>query len=338
MVERRATIEDVAGAAGVSRGTVSRVLNDSPRVSPTARVAVERAVRSTGYRANPHARSLAGGRNDAIAVLLTRPHAQLFEDPTFSLMLQGISDGVFGTDLGLVLLLAATRDEQRRAARFIHPSHVDALVHLSPLVDDPMLEVVAQGSVPAVVCGNLVTAHRCPHIWSVTTSDRDGAVEATRHLVLEGARRVAMIAGPDQAPGSRLRIAGYRDALGDAYDAELVEHGDYGRDSGHLAMGHLLDRRPDLDAVFCASDRMAVGAMDELRARGREVPGDVLVAGFDDHELAARATPALTTVRQPIRRIGHTAVDMLREVLDGGDPGHRVHPAHLVVRESSVRH
>lgn len=337
MNERRSTINDVAEAAGVSRGTVSRVLNGSPRVSPEARQAVERAIKKTNYRANPHARSLASGRNDAIAVLLTRPNAQLFEDPTFSLLLQGISDGLAGTDLSLVLLVAGNEDERRRAARFIDPTHIDGVIRLSPLIDDPMLEVISRAGVPSVVCGKLDQRTRPDRLWSVTTTDEDGAEQATRHLVEQGARRIAMIAGPLDAPGSEDRVRGYRSVLGEAYDHDLVEHGDYDRDSGRLAMARLLDRHPEIDAVFCASDRMALGAMELLRHRGLRVPDDVLVVGFDGHEIGTTSQPTLTTVHQPIRQIGRAAVQMLVSALAGEDPGDRLFPAHLVVRDSSIK-
>ncbi|WP_040158572.1 LacI family DNA-binding transcriptional regulator [Mobilicoccus massiliensis] len=337
MTERRATIEDVARVAGVSRGTVSRVLNDSPRVSEAARAAVQRAIGETGYRANPHARSLASGRNDTIGVLLTRPHPELFEDPTFSLLLQGISDGLAATDLGLVLLLAGTDDEQRRAARFIDPRHVDGVIHISPLIDDPMMPVCAASGVPVVVCGDAGNGRASSRTWTVGTTDRLGGYEAGCHLREQGATRVAVIAGPERAAGSRDRLLGVRDALGGAFDPDLVEHGDYGRESGFRAMGRLLDRCPDLDGVFCASDRMALGALERMRLAHIDVPGDVLVVGFDDHEIGAAATPALTTVHQPIRRIGTTAVQMLTAALGGENPTDQVFPTHLVVRDSSVR-
>lgn len=333
----RVTIEDVAVAAGVSRGTVSRVLNDNPKVSESARTAVQEAITRIGYRANPHARSLASGRNDTIAVLLSRPQAQLFEDPTFSLLLQGISTGLTRTDLGLALLLAGTPDLQARAARFIDPSHVDGIIYLSPLVDDPMLEVCARSGIPVVVCGDAGPPIEGAPMWSVGITDRLGGADATRHLLAQGVERIVMIAGPEDAPGSRARVEGFRDVLGRAFTADLVEHGDYGRESGRLAMTRLLDRRPDVDAVFCASDRMALGAMEGLRARGLDVPGDVLVAGFDGHEIAATATPSFTTVHQPIRRIGATAVQMLTAALAGEDPGNRVFPTELIVRDSTRR-
>ncbi|MEL4504573.1 LacI family DNA-binding transcriptional regulator [Luteococcus sp. H138] len=332
---KQATIQDVAQLAGVSRGTVSRVLNGSPRVSPAARKAVEAAVKKSNYRANPHARSLASGRNNAIAVLLTQPQHELFADPTFSLLLQGVSDGLADTETALVLLLAGNDEERRRTATFLGSRHVDGVVHLSPHVSDPMLDVIADAEVPVVVCGIPPADHHNKLLWSVTITDRTGARQATEHLQELGATRIGMIAGPLDALGSQEREIGFREALRQRFSEDLVEHGDYGRASGGTALAALLERHPDLDAVFCASDRMAVGALDEATRRGLRVPSDLLLVGFDDHEISRTSNPPLTTVRQPLRQLGRATVQMLTTALQGDDPGHRVFSTELVLRAST---
>lgn len=332
---RRATIQDVAEHAGVSRGTVSRVLNDSPKVSPEARAAVEAAIAATNYRSNPHARSLASGRNDAIAVLLTKPQSELFEDPTFSLLLQGVSDGLAGSNTALVLLLAGNEEERRRTARFLDSSHVDGVVHLSPHVNDPMLKSLMNADVPVVLCSEVGPGMSRRHLWGVSVTDRLGAAEAVAHLLDRGARRIAMIAGAADQPGSEARLAGYRERLGEGFDPDLVAHGDYSEESGHQAMASLLDRDPDIDAVFCASDRMAAGAYRAAGERGLRIPDDLRVVGFDGHAIGLDLTPQLTTVSQPIRALGRAAIQMLTEATRGQDPGHRVFPTELTVRASS---
>ncbi|MDO4784146.1 MAG: LacI family DNA-binding transcriptional regulator [Propionibacteriaceae bacterium] len=329
------TILDVAAAAGVSRGTVSRVLNDSPRVSPEARRAVEAAIKRTGYRRNPHAASLASGRNNAIAVLLTQPQQELFDDPTFSRLLQGVSDGLSGTDIALVLLLAGTEEERRRTARFLDSRHVDGVVHLSPHVADPMMDALVAAEVPVVVCGQLPEGVSEPNLWSITVTDRQGAVDAVNHLTERGATTIGMIAGPTDAPGSIQRLAGYREAMGERYDPSLVVHGDYAAESGRLGLAALLDARPDVDAVFCASDRMAAGAYETARSRGLRIPHDLRIVGFDGHALGTRLRPALTTIAQPIQDYGRQAVQMLLDATQGRLPGHRIFPTELVIRASS---
>lgn len=334
-VARRATIQDVADKAGVSRGTVSRVLNNSPKVSPEARKAVEKAMAECDYRANPAARSLASGRSNAVAVLLTQPQSELFEDPTFRLLLQGVSDGFAGSDTALLLLLAGNAEERRRTAGFLDSRHLDGLIHLSPHADDPMLGALLEADVPVVVCGNPGPGVVAKGLRTVTIDDRQGGVDATRHLLSRGARRIAMIAGPRDATGSIARLAGYREVLGRDFDPSLVVHGDFGADSGAAALEQLLQRDPAIDAVFCASDRMAAGAYRTAAARGLRIPTDLRIVGFDGHAIGLELEPQLTTVAQPILQLGRTAVQMLTEWIAGNDPGHRMFPTELVVRASS---
>lgn len=332
---RRATIQDVADRAGVSRGTVSRVLNRSPRVSPDARKAVEQAIAACGYRANPHARSLASGRNDAVAVLLTQPQQELFEDPTFSLLLQGVSDAMTGSDTALVLVLAGNDEERRRAVGFLDSRHVDGVVHLSPHANDPMLGALLEADVPVVVCGSPGPRVSSKWLRTVTIEDRRGGYDATAHLLERGARRIAMIAGPEDATGSIDRIAGYREALGRAFDPAIVAHGDFGPRSGRIALAQLLERDPSIDAVFCSSDRMAAGAYETAHELGLRIPEDLRVVGFDGHAIGLELSPQLTTVFQPIKQLGRTAIQMLAEWTNGSDPGHRIFPTELLVRSSS---
>lgn len=157
----------------------------------------------------------------------------------------------------------------------------------------------------------------------------------TRHLLDLGRTRVATITGPLDTSGGTLRLEGYRAELGDRFDATLVAHGDYSRDSGDRAMRELLDRHSDLDAVFVASDLMASGALVALRESGRRVPDDVAVGGFDDNGLAANVHPALTTMRQPFERISAEMVRLLLEVIEGQDPAAITVPTSLVLRDSA---
>lgn len=329
------TILDVAAAAGVSRGTVSRVLNDSPRVSPRAKQAVEAAIKQTGYRRNPHAASLASGRNNAIAVLLTQPQQELFDDPTFSRLLQGVSNGLSGTDIALVLLLAGTEEERRRTSRFLDSGHIDGVVHLSPHLADPMMDALIGADIPVVLCGKLPEGVSDPKLWSITVTDRQGAADAVSHLLERGSTRIGMIAGPADAPGSIERLSGFQEALGERYDPSLVVHGDYAAESGRTGLAALLDARPDIDAVFCASDRMAAGAYETALSRGLRIPEDLRVVGFDGHALGTRLRPALTTIAQPIQEYGRAAVEMLLDATQGRLPGHRIFPTELVIRASS---
>lgn len=329
---RRPTIEDVARAAGVSRGTVSRALNGGP-VSPRAREQVDTAIRATGYSANMAARSLASGRTGIIAAVLSEPYGEVFEDPTFGVMLQGVAAALAPTDASLNLLIVTSADERARAARQLHPGRVDGMILLSPHVEEPLLAHLSP-QLPVVVCGELTTDR--PLTWSVTIDDEEGGRQGASHLLAAGARRIAVIGGPVDAVGAGQRIAGQREVLGERFDPRLLERAAYSTSGGAAAMRALLARAPDLDGVLCASDRQALGALNALRGADLRVPEDVRLIGFDDHRIAQEITPPLTTIHQPIAEIGRRAAQILEMHLRGGTPAvSTVLPTHLVVRGSA---
>lgn len=328
-------MEDVARVSGVSRGTVSRVLNGGHWVSPEAHAAVERAIRQTGYRINPHARSLATARANSVAFLLTESQTRLFEDPNFSTLMRGAADALAERDIPLVLLMAGSPGEQRRASEFIQAGHVDgALLVSSHAGREPFLERFVEAEVPIVSCGVPLGFER--RIGYVAADDLGGARDMVAYL-RDGAgrRRIATIAGPQDTSGGRDRLEGFRLENGTNGDGRMVAYGDYSRASGRAAMAELLERAPDLDAVFVANDLMAAGAIDALDAAGRRVPDDVAVAGFDDAPVAVETRPAITTMRQPFERIAHEMVRMLGEVIAGSPAGRLTLPTELVRRESA---
>jgi DNA-binding LacI/PurR family transcriptional regulator len=330
---RRPTIRDVAAAAGVSRGTVSRVLNGGHWVSPEALAAVQEAIRSTGYSANQHARSLVTGRANSVAFLLTEPQHLLFEDPTFSILLRAAAEALAAREMPLLLMVAGTPQERRCITEYVAAGHVAGVLLISSHRGNPVVGDLLRQGVPTIACGEPLGYE--DRIGWVAADDHGGARRMTAHLLSSGRSRVATITGPMDTPGGLRRLAGYRDALGDAYDDALVAHGDYSRASGQAAMRELLDRRPDLDAVFVASDLMAAGALVALREAGRSVPGDVAVGGFDDSGLAATLEPPLTTMRQPFERIASEMVRLLLEVVEGAEPARITLPTSLVERDST---
>jgi DNA-binding LacI/PurR family transcriptional regulator len=331
---RRPTIEDVARESGVSRGTVSRVLNGGHWVSPAAQVAVERAIKKTGYRINPHARNLAMARANSIAFLLTESQSRLFEDPNFEVLMRGAAEALAERDLPLVLLMAGSDDEQRRATEFITAGHVDgALLVSSHRGREGFLAELVAAEVPVIACGVPLGYER--RIGYVAADDLEGAREMVAYLRGLGRSRVATITGPLDTSGGIGRLEGYRLELGDAFDESLVAQGDYSRASGERAMRELLERAPDLDAVFAGNDLMAAGAIDVLTAARRRVPEDVAVGGFDDSPVATRTVPQLTTMRQPFDRISREMVRMLLEVIDGQPAARATMPTELVRRGSA---
>jgi LacI family repressor for deo operon, udp, cdd, tsx, nupC, and nupG len=331
--QRKPTIRDVANAAGVSYGTVSRVLNGGHWVSPHAREAVEAAITATGYRTNHAARSLATGRSDSLAFLLTEQQHLLFADPTFALLLRGAAEALSQRSMTLVLLVAGTARERANVEHYVAAGHVDGVMLISSHESEPLLDSLLAAGIPTVSCGAPL-GHQ-GELSSVSVDESGSAREMTRYLRKRGHHSIAMIAGPADTPGGRYRLVGFREEMGADFDPALVAEGDYGLESGAAAMTALLERRPDIDAVFAASDLMAAGAVQVLRRSGRRVPEDVAVAGFDDSGLAANHEPPLTTMRQPWEEISEQMVTLLLEVIAGAPPRAVTLPTELVVRETA---
>jgi DNA-binding LacI/PurR family transcriptional regulator len=329
----RPTINDVAAEAGVSRGTVSRALNGGRDVSREAAEAVERAVRKTGYVANQHARSLVTQRSQSVAFILAEPQDRLFEDPNFSMLLHGCTQALAAQDVTLLLTIAGSREDRKRVSRYITAGHVDGALLVSTHSGNPLIAELLSRDVPVVACGKPLGYERA--VAYVAADDRDGAHQMTAYLRERGRRRIATITGPLDTPGGIERLAGYRDALGDEADPELIANGDYTRRSGEEAMTQLLDQVPDLDAVFVASDLMAAGALAALNRAGRRIPEDIAIAGFDDSSVAITAQPHLTTVRQPWERISSEMVRLLLGLIAGDSPAAVILPTELIVRDST---
>lgn len=328
------TLDDVAAVAGVSRGTVSRWLNGGTYVSARARQAVEEAIRQTGYVVNHHARSLVTRRTGSVAFVVSEPQEKLFTDPNLALLLRTVTRSLAQRNRAVVLMLAGTDEEGRRVNTFLSAGHVDGAMIFSPHGDDLLLDAAVNMPIPVVVCGRPL-GYEDRLSW-ISSDDREGARQITRYLVGLGRRRIATITGPLNSPGGVERLAGFRDVLGRKAADALVATGDYSQPSGETAMRLLLARRPNLDAVFAASDMMAAGALAVLAAAGRRVPEDVAVVGFDDSTIASATTPALTTVRQPLVTLAETIAEELVLRIDGAPRREPIIlPTEVIVRASA---
>jgi DNA-binding LacI/PurR family transcriptional regulator len=329
------TLDTVAAAAGVSRATVSRVVNGSPRVSPEAKDLVDRTIAELGYVPNRAARSLVKRRTDSVAMVLREADATVLADPYLASIVIATSQALAGTGVLLVLVNARNDAEHGRLADYVRSGHVDGVLLASMHADDPLPQILIRAGVPTVVGGR--PDRPIPGLAYVDSDNVGGGQSATERLIAAGRTSIATIAGPPDMTAATDRLTGYHRALAKAGQrAGQVAYGRFTRVSGEEAMTELLERAPDLDAVFAANDMMAVGALRSLRAAGRRVPEDVSVVGYDDIELAQHTEPALTTVRQPIAEQARTMTELLLAQIGGHssrDPV--VLPTELIERDSA---
>ncbi|WP_399885314.1 LacI family DNA-binding transcriptional regulator [Streptomyces sp. BBFR51] len=328
----RPTLEEVAARAGVGRGTVSRVINGSPRVSDATRAAVEAAVAELGYVPNTAARALAANRTDAIALVVPEPETRFFAEPYFSDMLKGVGSELSDTEMQLLLIFAGSDRERERLAQYLAAHRVDGVLLVSVHADDPLPDLLTQLEIPAVISGPRSATES---LASVDSDNYGGARSAVEHLLSRGRGHVAHITGRLDVYGAQRRVDGYRDALRDAGhdpDEALIEAGDFTEEGGHRAMVELLRRRPEVDAVFAASDVTAAGARQALRQAGRRIPEDVALVGYDDSAIARHMEPPLSSVRQPIEEMGRAMIDLLlTEIADRRPAASRGLERHQVV-------
>lgn len=333
MARRLPTLEDVAARAGVSRATASRVVNADPRVRPAAQESVKTAIAALGYRPNRNARSLVRQDADSIAVVVPEAEDRVFADPFFSSMLAAITQALADSPVQ-VLLAMGQPGESHKIERYLRGGYTDGAIVVSHHQDDLIWQVLRQTQLPAVYVGR-------PYVGDVgipfvDVDNRAGGAMAARHLVERGCRRIATVTGSmDMAAGAD-RLQGWRSALAQAgLDDSLVEEGDFSAESGEAAVRRILQRAPDVDGLFVASDLMAVSGMHHLQESGLRVPEHVAVVGFDDSAAAQLTRPPLTTVLNPVTEMARAAVSMLLRLMDGQDAGPRVLDTRLIRRASA---
>jgi len=327
------TLDEVARVAGVSRSTASRVINGRTYVSARAREAVAQAVTSLGYSPNMLARSLAMKRTNSIALVVSEHGDRVLGDPFFARVLRGVHAGLSGSGLQLVLLMSQDAQDHGTMANYLTSGHVDGALVVSLHGEDPLPAQLVASGLPVVLCGRPLAKVDVPY---VDADNFNGAGQAAQHLIDLGRRHIGTIAGPrDMAVGID-RLSGWRRTLSMAgRPTDAVAHADFGPEGGMAAMEQLLAEHPDLDAVFVASDAMAAGALTVLRDRGRTVPGEIAVVGFNDVVTARHTQPALTTVHQPIEALGREMTRMLIRLIAGDRPTPLILPTELVIRDSA---
>lgn len=334
MPTEKLTIRQIAQLAGVSRSSVSRVLNNHPNVSPETRAQVQKVITETGYQPDPIARSLSSRRSNIIGLVIPLAIRGLFDDPFFPRLIQGISQGCDSHNCTLSLFLFHSQEEEEKLYRKIaHKQLLDGVVVTATRTGDALITQLLESHVPLVVQGR----HEDPRVSYVDVDNVAGATTAVTHLLRLGYQRISTVTGPLDSTAAQDRKQGYLDALQDRgrpVDDALIVTGDFTQAGGYEAMQRLLPHQPD--AVFVASDTMAMGALQAIRGAGLTVPNDIALVGFDDLPQSTMVDPPLTTVRQPIQRSGTLAVKTLIDILQNGLdlPRRLILPTELVIRDS----
>lgn len=327
-------LEDIARLSGVSRSTVSRVINNNPYVSEKTRQRVLEVIKEQDFRPNLAARALVTQRTRTLSMVIPQALGYTFTDPYFPALLQGVIEKANEHDHAVMLWIGSSAEEEDRfRSRIVSNNLVDGVIIASAFQSDPLIPSLARNDFPFVLVG----PPPIPNLNFVDVDNQRAAQVAVSHLIRLGWKRIGTITGPQKMGAGQARLDGYRRAFERAnlpVDEALIVQGNFDEMSGYLGMRTLLSR--SVDAVFAASDMMALGALRAIRERGLRVPEDIGIVGFDDMPVAAATTPPLTTVRQPIRELGALAAQMLIGLLDqpASRPNQIILQAQLIVRDT----
>lgn len=332
---KRFTLEEIAKIAGVSRATVSRVVNGYPHIRPEIRERVQAVITQTGFKPNALARSLVSNRSNIIGLIIPSVVQKVFTDPYFAYLIHGIAQSCNANGLILSLYLFHSLEEEHNVIQtLVGTGLVDGMIVTADRHHQAMVETLIANQIPLVLIGEPEDRSKISY---VDTDNVAGGYMATKHLIDVGYRRIGIIAAQVNK-SSDLRLEGYRRALNDhsiKVDKRLMAYGNFSQDSGYEAVREILPYRPD--AIFATNDAMALGSMRALREANISVPDDIGIIGYDDFPLAQQAEPPLTTIRQPVQQSGIEAVEMLIELLNHDIPAplHRLLDNTLIVRSST---
>ena len=327
------SIKDIARVAKVSHSTVSRALQNSPLVNHQTAQRIQEIARENGYRPSAVARSLVNKRTMTIGVVVTR-----ISDPFIAEVVNGIED--VANDHGYSVFLANSNANPDREVKVVHSFHerrVDGILVTASRVGALYMPLLTETRVPTVLINN---QHPGEFVHSVMIDNTTASLQATEHLIQLGHKRVAYIGDRFGFQSDTERFAGYRRALEVAdipFLPELTAHGDGNAEGGMRAMERLSALAEPPTAVFCYNDMSALGALRAIRAKGWRVPEDISVVGFDDLFIASYTHPALTTISQPMRQMGSTAMEILLKLFNGANSKTNIKvQGQLIVRESTA--
>lgn len=340
-MQRRVTSQDVANLAGVSRTTVSFVLNNDTRftISKETKEKVRRAAETLGYVPNASARALASNQSNAIGLILTRDPRYIAADTFLPQILSGMLDGVKDYQLGLLVEWVEPGQQIQTYFELIKARHIDGMILMTPRYDDTGLKALEDSDIPTVMMGEVPGSN----LYSVDVDNIGAAKNAVSHLIQLGHSQIACIVNaPSPYSSATQRLDGYRAALSEAgipFDPQLVRYADFDANSGFLQMQDLLNASRPFTAAFVASDNVALGAISAIREAGLSIPEDVSLVGFDDIPVASFVSPALTTVHVPAREIAKQSCHLLVKLIRGKAPESRTFtlPTELIIRGSTKR-
>ena len=329
----RITYSDIAAEAGVSKATVSRVLNDDANVDEERRRRVLETVERMGYKRHRAASALASGRTGMIAIVID-DDLSVLSDPFYATVASGISRVLMRNDLQPLLLVAEMNSVDGPVAHYLQSGEVDGAIFFQ-LHENTLVKKLAKIGLPFVIVG---TPHSNNDFVYVDCDNFGGGLQAARHFFETGRKTIGKITGDIVATAGKQRLDGFQQAYrehGKVANRKLIAEGDYSLESGRRAMHKLLDENPELDAVFAANDLMAAGAIAAAEERGKRVPEDIAIIGFDDSVVATTSRPPLSSIKQDVVNLGETAADLLLAKLKGETPDPVILPVELVTRESA---
>jgi LacI family transcriptional regulator len=328
------TLEDIAKLAGVSRSTVSRVVNGDESVKDITRQKVQEVIHGLNFQPNIAARILAAGRTGVVGLVIPTGVTELFADPYFLQLIQGVTAACNANDYSVMLWLAEPAYERATIRKILHGGLLDGVIVSSTLMDDAIVQALYESKMPFILVGR----HPTLDVNYLDVDNISGGRMATMHLLECGRKRIATITGPQNMIAGSDRYCGYCEALQSAnlpVLSELVYEGDFTEESGYEGMKKLLPLKPD--AAFIHSDTMAVGAIRAIHEAGLIVPNDIAIAGYDDSPVAGRITPGLTTVHQPTYAMGYSTFELLLKAIN--NPTKQIYQVllstELVIRSSS---
>ena len=330
------TIEDIARLANVSKATVSRSLNNSPLVKQETKERIQAIARENDFCINQPARNLSMRQTRTVAFVTHAYYsARLSVEDLFGLeIMGGIGDGLYALGYDF-LVVHVNPNDTRWAHQYLDSGKVDGFILMTSTRKQMHIKTLAEMGAPFIVWGVPPAEYNC---CSVSGDDIKGGKLATEHLIQIGRRQIAFLGGPADEIEVQNRFKGYETALhavGCEVNPNLVANGDYSHASGITAMKQLLEKSPDIDAVFVNSDLMAIGAIKTIQNSGKRVPGDVAVIGYDDLSIASYNNLPLTTIRQKIPLAGRLLAQNLIQYIQTGIVTHVTIPVELVVRNSA---